>query len=177
MHPEIGARNEVSPFPLLRGAQNARKWPALDDDAKGGYLYRTVVNQARQWGRSASRRRRREALYASWSRLDMTSEETDWEVWETISSLTARQRAVVFLTYWSDLEGRRVAETLGISEGSVRRHLHLARKELRRRIDAWSPTDGGQEDVDASPSEAKHSGGRGGCGIRRRHRDGGSHRA
>jgi RNA polymerase sigma-70 factor (ECF subfamily) len=61
--------------------------------------------------------------------------ETDWEVWDTVASLSARQRAVVFLTYWADLDGRGVAEMLGISEGSVRRHLHLARETLRRRLD------------------------------------------
>ena len=116
-------------------ATGASTWPRLDNEAKGGYLYRTVVNQARQWGRSRSRRQRRDALYAAQPPPGETSMETDWEVWDTVASLSARQRAVVFLTYWADLDGRGVAEMLGISEGSVRRHLHLARETLRRRLD------------------------------------------
>ena len=116
-------------------ATGASTWLRLDNEAKGGYLYRTVVNQARQWGRSRSRRQRREALYAAQPPPEETSMETDWDVWDTVASLSARQRAVVFLTYWADLDGRGVAEMLGISEGSVRRHLHLARETLRRRLD------------------------------------------
>jgi len=113
----------------------APAWRRLDDDAKGGYLHRTLVNQARQWGRSRTRRQRREALYAARPRAEEASMGTDWDVWAVVGSLSNRQRAVVFLTYWSDMGGREVADTLGISEGSVRRHLHLAREALRRKID------------------------------------------
>ena len=47
---------------------------------------------------------------------------------------SARQRAVVFFTYWEDLDGATTADRLGISEGSVRRHLDRARKALKGRI-------------------------------------------
>ncbi len=117
-------------------AMQASTWQRLDDDAKAGYLYRTVVNQARQWARARSRRQRREAL---WAVRESVAEEPltpHPEVWDSVIRLSERQRAVVFLTYWSDLDGRAVAELLGISEGSVRQHLARARKQLRRRIDA-----------------------------------------
>lgn len=117
-------------------AMRAAKWRSLDDDAKGGYLYRSVVNQAKQWGRSQSRRARREALFAAREYRPDSSAVTDpdLEVWECIANLSERQRAVIFLTYWSDLDGRTVAERLGISEGSVRRHLHVARRRLEGRL-------------------------------------------
>lgn len=59
----------------------------------------------------------------------------DPDTWEAVVALSVRQRAVVFLTYWEDLDGPAVAEALGISLGSVHRHLHRARETLRRKID------------------------------------------
>ena len=50
--------------------------------------------------------------------------------------LSPRQQATVLLTYWDDLAPRDVAQRLGISEGSVRRHLARARARLRRVLDA-----------------------------------------
>jgi RNA polymerase sigma factor (sigma-70 family) len=55
---------------------------------------------------------------------------------EAVAGLSVRQRAVVVLTYWADLDPRAVAERLGISEGSVRRHLARARARLREVLDA-----------------------------------------
>jgi RNA polymerase sigma factor (sigma-70 family) len=49
--------------------------------------------------------------------------------------LSIRQRAVTVLTYWSDLDPSSVALLLGISEGSVRRHLARARSRLKERLD------------------------------------------
>ena len=57
------------------------------------------------------------------------------ETWTAVASLSLRQRATVFLTYWEDLDTRTVANVLGISEGSVYQHLNRARATLRRRID------------------------------------------
>jgi RNA polymerase sigma factor (sigma-70 family) len=55
---------------------------------------------------------------------------------EAVGKLSVRQRAVIVLTYWADLDPPTVAERLGISEGSVRRHLARARAHLREVLDA-----------------------------------------
>jgi RNA polymerase sigma factor (sigma-70 family) len=55
-------------------------------------------------------------------------------VLDAIGRLSVRQRAVVYLTYWDDLDPAATAELLGISEGSVRRHLARARANLRRTL-------------------------------------------
>jgi RNA polymerase sigma factor (sigma-70 family) len=57
------------------------------------------------------------------------------EVLAQVARLSLRQRAVVTLTYWDDLDQRAVAERLGISAGSVRRHLARAHAKLRRLLD------------------------------------------
>lgn len=116
-------------------ATRSPTWTTLDDDARGAYLYRTVVNQARQWSRSTSRRRRREAMWAARERAQSDGMPVPaHEVWEAVASLSERQRAVVFLTYWEDLDGASIAERLGISLGTVRRYQVRAREQLRRRM-------------------------------------------
>jgi RNA polymerase sigma factor (sigma-70 family) len=48
-----------------------------------------------------------------------------------IARLSLRQRAVVTLVYWHDLDDASVAARLGISPGSVRKHLARAHARLR----------------------------------------------
>jgi DNA-directed RNA polymerase specialized sigma24 family protein len=57
------------------------------------------------------------------------------DVIEAVLKLSTRQRAAVLLTYWADLSPAGVADRLGTSEGSVRRHLARARAHLRRILD------------------------------------------
>ena len=58
------------------------------------------------------------------------------EVLGAVAALSPRQRAVVYLTYWEDLDPGSAAALLGISDGAVRRHLARARKTLRGVLDA-----------------------------------------
>ena len=53
------------------------------------------------------------------------------EVLAAVRRLSVRQRAVVVLAYWEQLTAGEIAGQLGISEGSVHRHLARARSKLR----------------------------------------------
>jgi RNA polymerase sigma-70 factor (ECF subfamily) len=113
-------------------ALTGRSWPAVLN--RRAYLYRAVHNEARSHGKRSARRRDREA--------GMPTERT-WElpgirpdVRAAVVQLSIRQRAVIVLTYWADLDPAAIAEWLGISEGSVRRHLARARAHLREVLDA-----------------------------------------
>lgn len=108
------------------------------------YTYRAVANAgAREW-RTIGRRARREALAASLGADRVAATTADdpgpagGTLAEALARLSARQRAVVHLTYWEDLTPVDVAARLGISEGSVRRHLARARANLRRHLDGRS---------------------------------------
>jgi RNA polymerase sigma factor (sigma-70 family) len=57
------------------------------------------------------------------------------EVLRAVKQLSVRQRAVIVLSYWEQFTPRETAAYLGISEGSVRRHLARARSKLRRLLD------------------------------------------
>jgi RNA polymerase sigma factor (sigma-70 family) len=110
-------------------------WPAVAN--RRAYLYRSVFNEAQTWLRRANRRPALEARavrVAGRDRWEMPNLRP--EVRTAVIGLSVRQRAVVVLTYWADLDPRTVAERLGISEGSVRRHLARARAHLRKVLDA-----------------------------------------
>jgi RNA polymerase sigma-70 factor (ECF subfamily) len=98
------------------------------------YLYRAVLNQARQSHRGAMRRAARDARFAQTRPAEPP--EVRPEILEAVAQLSLRQRAVVVLTYWEDLDPAQVATRLQISDGSVRRHLARARARLREVLDA-----------------------------------------
>jgi RNA polymerase sigma factor (sigma-70 family) len=97
------------------------------------YLFGSVLNEARMHHRSTMRRRAREARAAP--REGLVDADVRPDVLEAIARLSLRQRAVVLLTYWQDLHERETAALLGISVGSVRRHLARAHDRLRGVID------------------------------------------
>jgi RNA polymerase sigma factor (sigma-70 family) len=54
---------------------------------------------------------------------------------EAIAALPERQRLVLFLRYYADLEYAAIAETLGIGLGTVGATLNHAHAALRRRLE------------------------------------------
>lgn len=119
-------------------AMRAPNWSKVEDRAS--YLYRAVLNAGRMHLRASARRRRREER--SWQRDGAMQSTTSvgWlaeplpEVRDAVASLSARQRAVIYLTYWEDLDEATTAQRLGIGVGSVRRHLHRARHNIGRQL-------------------------------------------
>jgi RNA polymerase sigma factor (sigma-70 family) len=100
------------------------------------YLFRAVLNQARSAARSTRRRRGREQRSAELSSTSPVTArnlptEAEPEVLRAVAALSVRQRAVIFLTYWADLAPADIGDLLGISDGSVRRHLARGRRTLR----------------------------------------------
>jgi len=112
-------------------AMTSRRWRDVENHR--AYLYRSVLNEARMHHRSTMRRRARELR----SYRDEPSYLPDVrpEVLEAVGSLSPRQRATVFLTYWEGLTPQEVGHRLGVSEGTVKRHLARARHTLRGLLD------------------------------------------
>ncbi len=81
----------------------SRAWSGVREPKP--FLCRSVLNEARRWQRGEVRRRLREQLAAS--REWAVDPETDQGVWAAVAELSVRQRAVIFLTYWSDSTRRR----------------------------------------------------------------------
>jgi RNA polymerase sigma factor (sigma-70 family) len=96
-----------------------------------GWLWRIVVNTARTSVRHPE---------VSTSQLEATSNGTDAHerpaalAW-ALAQLTERQRLVVFLRYYADLDYRSIAGTLAIEVGTVSATLSAAHNKLRRLIE------------------------------------------
>ena len=106
------------------------KWATVDNQR--AYLYRTVYNTAVDMRRSARSRRIRERRVAV---PDQSRDaHVDMDVVEAVAGLSVAQRSVIVLTYWADLAPDDVAGLMGITTGSVKRHLARARRHLRGRL-------------------------------------------
>ena len=96
------------------------------------YLYRAVLNEARQEGRANVRRIRREQLAAAPERRE--SPQVRPEVLAAMRRLDARQRAIVFFTYWQDRTPVEIADDLGVNVRTVQRELASARQQLLEQL-------------------------------------------
>ncbi len=111
----------------------------------GPWFYRIVVNRSLN-ARKARSRRSMEAIPEDAPARTASPEravevtEAKGQVTEALASLSERQRAVVEMIELEGFSGPEVAEILGIPEGTVRWHLHGARKALRA---ALGPAEGG----------------------------------
>ncbi len=117
-----------------------RRWGGLRDEAAAtAYLRRAVVNGAR----SALRRRGVRERYAAslargrdtWSGRGpdqvVVDAETGEHVAAALSALPQRQREVLVMRYYLDLDLAQTAAALGITVGSVKTHAHRGLTALR----------------------------------------------
>ena len=101
-----------------------RRWGRLRDDRLAlAYLRTAVVNNSR----SVLRRRRTARLHLFPHQADAPSAESHAvlaeehrEVLAAVHRLPRRQREVLVLRFWSDLGEADIAETVGISQGTVK---------------------------------------------------------
>jgi len=96
------------------------------------YLLRAVVNQAHNLRRGRERQWVRDLVAVPQG--PSPAHESYADVRRAVAKLSLSQRAVVYFVYWEDLREQDVADVLGISVGSVRRHLVRARQHLRKAL-------------------------------------------
>jgi RNA polymerase sigma-70 factor (sigma-E family) len=111
------------------------RWSALADEDKAlAYLRRTVVNLSRsrlrhlRVVRRAPREPNRDAASAETVAL------ANRAVLDALATLTRRQRQVLVLRYWLDLDQQAIADTLGIAVGTVKATIHHAMTALREAL-------------------------------------------
>jgi RNA polymerase sigma-70 factor (ECF subfamily) len=100
------------------------------------WIRRVAINKARNRARS---RRRQTALKARLgqrsSSVAGTHEPPDDDVIAAVAALPSQQRLVVSLFYYADLPIAEVASVMGISEGTVKSHLHAARAAVAHTLE------------------------------------------
>jgi RNA polymerase sigma-70 factor (ECF subfamily) len=137
------AGSDVEAEDLAQAAlEHALRGLARFDGQKGdveAWLWRIVVNVARDAGRAAARRQR------LWERLvqlrpgwtsndDIPLGISNQRLVEAIRTLTPRQRSVLALRFGADLDYAGVAAALGISSGTAAVATHRALTALRRKL-------------------------------------------
>ncbi|WP_433535369.1 SigE family RNA polymerase sigma factor [Micromonospora sp. CA-249363] len=114
-------------------------------DQPDAYVRRMLVNAHHSWWR---RRSSRELSVAAV--LDRAADvdeaagvaERD-ALWRLVRDLPARQRTVIVLRYYEDLDDAAIAEILACSTGTVRTHAKRALTALRKRQEAPTPVRAG----------------------------------
>ncbi len=115
------------------------RWRSLRDPEKGlAYLRQTVVNRSR----SVLRRRGVAARHVPTPMPDagpadegVLAQARRTQVLDALRALPDRQREVIALRYYLDMSEAEIAETLGISRGSVKSHASRGAAALRHLLE------------------------------------------
>ena len=92
------------------------------------WLWRAVVNTAISG--------RRKSAAPDLPETEWTAEQADqYDVRAVIQQLPERQRLVVFLRYWADLDYAAIADALAIAPGTVAAALHAAHGSIRNSLE------------------------------------------
>jgi RNA polymerase sigma-70 factor, ECF subfamily len=101
------------------------------------WVWRAVVNAARR--RRGLRSRDAAAALDADARADDVDVGFGDPVREAIVHLPERQRLVLFLRYFADLDYRTIAELVGVETGTVGATLHAAREAIRLTLEEARP--------------------------------------
>lgn len=113
-----------------------------------GWVRRVAINQLRDGHRRQVRKERALVRLAGGERAVVEPADID-EFDRLLAELPKQQRAATALFYVDGLSVAEIAVALGIAEGSVKSHLHDARRRLRPLLEreaaaaAWPPPSGG----------------------------------
>ena len=131
---DFDASEDVVQDAFARAVHRRRSFRGTGDAV--GWIWRIVVNTAL----SRHRRMRREGRLLEWTDLSVESasgpeaaEELD--VREHVARLPERQRVVLFLRYYADLDYEAIGEILSVAPGTVGKLLHDARASIRRAVE------------------------------------------
>ena len=112
------------------------RWSTLAGPDKAlPYVRRTVVNLSRsrlrhlRVVRRAPREPDRDAASAETVAL------ANRAMWDALATLTRRQRQILVLRYWLDLDQQAIADTLGIAVGTVKATTNHAMAALRQALE------------------------------------------
>jgi RNA polymerase sigma-70 factor (ECF subfamily) len=101
-----------------------------------GWVWRLVVNAARRL--AAERPGPAAPPEAAVAARNGSPDEPDGTIRSVVAALPERQRLVVFLRYYADLDYNAIAEALDVQPGTVAATLNAARGAIRRQLEEGS---------------------------------------
>ncbi|WP_245601958.1 SigE family RNA polymerase sigma factor [Hamadaea tsunoensis] len=106
-------------------------WKRIDADPEP-YVRAILVNTYATWWRRRWRNERPTETLPEAAVADRTAQvDTRDQVWQALGRLPRRQRAVLVLRYFEELSEAEIAETLGVSLGTVKSQAARALAKLR----------------------------------------------
>ena len=101
-----------------------------------GYVRRILVNEHNSLWRRAFKRREvvSDAVPETHAPADRHDDGESAALWAFVQTLPRKQRAVIVLRYYEDLSEAEIAETLGISVGTVKSQASRALAAMRSRV-------------------------------------------
>ena len=121
-------------------ARLCREWPTVSGYRhQAAWVRKVAINIARDQQRKQGRQAQ---LFLSLEQdaLDLTPDELPTEgnpdLWRAVRQLSDKQRTAVGLYYLADLNIAEVGAAMGVSQGTVNRHLNRARNTLRTKMEA-----------------------------------------
>ena len=101
-----------------------------------GYVRRIIVNEHNSLWRRAWKKRElsTDTLPDHQAVTDRHDDGQRDALWEFVQTLPRRQRAVIVLRYYEDLSEAEIAETLGVSVGTVKSQASRALAAMRSRV-------------------------------------------
>jgi RNA polymerase sigma-70 factor (ECF subfamily) len=100
------------------------------DGSIEAWLWQIVLNSAR----NQRRRRSTTSLAGIPEAAQPAPSQSNGELARAVASLPERQREILFLRYYADLDYRSIAEALQIAEGTVAATLNAAHAALRKQL-------------------------------------------
>lgn len=104
------------------------------DGSLEAWVWRAVVNAGRDAARARARRRETAGEAEPVDRTNGDGGEPSPELRAAVAALPERQRLVLFLRYYADLDYQGIAAALDVSSGTVSASLSQARARLRRAL-------------------------------------------
>lgn len=118
------AARDVVQEAFVRAVRSRRSFDGRGE--LGAWVWRIVVNTARD-----ERARRRDLVVDAPELESARDDERRERVRAAVEQLPERQRLVLFLRYYADLDYRHIAQAAAIGEGTVAATLHAAHERLR----------------------------------------------
>lgn len=133
----------------------AARWERVRTGAPDAYvrriLYRDSVSRWRKWRREVNVAEPADVPAAATAGADPTASWVDGAaVRQAMNRLTPKQRAVLVLRYYEDQSEAQIAETLGVSAGTVKSQAHVGLKRLRELLPDLDPVLARAEDGGAT---------------------------
>jgi RNA polymerase sigma factor (sigma-70 family) len=139
--PGVDAAHDLVQETFLRAAQSLKSIPPGPAQAEA-WLVRVLINIRRdEWRKAAVRRRSAPILgrggIVEGSRIE-TALSAKRAVWRALDVLHPRRRAIVIMGEIEGMDPSAIATVLGLSAMTVRWHISMARRELRRVLEPYA---------------------------------------